>query len=120
LNIILALELIHRVNLELSKEVPFIYYVKGLVRFEESLESVHEIRVNSNLMEINQVPNVVGKVNKSEIKGFEKVEITYETFDPNDLGLLFYGENLTEESMKKLLAKIVRPVNIFMQTFIFS
>ena len=97
-------------NLELSKEVPYIYCIKGLVRFEESLDQVHEIVINSNYYDITQVPDITGVVSHTDQKGFDKIEIKYENFDANDLGLLFYGENLSEKNIKLLLSRIVKDV----------
>jgi Uncharacterized protein conserved in bacteria len=101
----------------MSKEIPYIYCVRGLVRYEESLDSVHELILNSNIMIENKLEKVKGEVIRTDVKGFEKVEIKYSDFDANDLGLLFYGENLQEDKLRKLLQQLIKPVSCLISIY---
>lgn len=96
--LVLLKERINRVNMELSKEIPYIYSINGIVRFEDSLEQVHRLNVNSNYVFEKQIPGVTGSITKSE------------NFDTSDLGLLFYGENLDEEKIRDMLKNVVKPL----------
>jgi len=103
-------ERIARVNMELSKEIPYIYSISGIVRFEDSLEQVYRLNVNSNYVLEKPLAGVKGTLSKSEVKGYEKIDIKYENFDTSDLGLLFYGENLDEEKLRDMLKNVVKPL----------
>jgi len=96
--------------MELSKEIPYIYSVSGIVRFEDALDQVFRLNVNSNYVLEKPLPGIKGTLSKSEVKGYEKIDIKYENFDTSDLGLLFYGENLDEEKIRDMLKNLVKPV----------
>jgi hypothetical protein len=106
--------MINKVNLELSKDLPYIYSIKAVVRFEESLEEVHELSLNANLNVQKKLEGVSAKVTRTDQKGFEKIEVVYDSFDSKNLGWLFYGENLKEEKLLKLLQRLVKPVRFGM------
>jgi len=101
---------ISTINEELAPETVHIYCIKGFVRFENDLENVYEISVNSNYILLRPLKNVKVILNKSTIKDFEKTEVIYENFNANDLGVLFYGENLQESQLQELLIKCIKPL----------
>lgn len=70
--------------------------------------------INSNYYDIKHIDNIKGEVSHVDVKGFDKIEIKYENFDHNDLGLIFYGESLSENNIKLLLSKLIKDVRDMM------
>jgi len=106
---------ISRVNMELSKEIPYIYSITGIVRIQEDLEHVYKLSVNSNYVLEKPLPNVKGTLSMGEIKGMEKHNINYDNFNVEELGLLFYGENLDEGKIRDLLKNVIKPLKTKMK-----
>jgi len=96
--------------MELSKEIPYIYSITGIVRIQENLEEVYKLSVNSNYVIEKPLSGVRGTLSMGDLKGMEKYNISYDNFNPDDLGLLFYGENLDEGKLRDLLKHVIKPV----------
>ena len=105
--------MIEKINQEIDVKIPHVYTMKGYVRFDGELkDGIFEITINSNYV-IDRSVKTVKTIVKGEDKEIEPSDIQYENFDTNELGFLFYGENLTgnKPAIAALLKDIIRPVN---------
>lgn len=104
--------MIEKANQELASKVPHMYSVKGYVRYDNQLkEGIYEITVNSNYF-IDRLVKNVKTIVKDTGKDPEPGDISYENFDVNNLGLLFYGANLNanKQQILSLLKDLIKPV----------
>jgi len=104
--------MIEKINQELEVKVPHLYTIKGYVRFDGELkDGIFEVTINSNYIIVRPLKNVKTHL-KSGDKEPEPSEIHYENFDINELGFLFYGENITgnKPAVVAILKDLIRPM----------
>ena len=99
-------------SLKLESKAPQIYYIKGFVRYEDELEQgVYEVTLNTNYFAERQVKDVKAVVTEDKVRNVEIKRVTYQNFDFDRLGFLFYGRNLEIKSLDILLRSSLKPVS---------
>jgi hypothetical protein len=98
--------------LKQESKTPQVYYIKGFLRYEDELEQgVYEVTLNSNYFAERQLKDVQATVTDEKVRNVEIKRVSYQNFDFNRLGFLFYGRNLDLKSLDLLLRSSLKPVS---------
>jgi hypothetical protein len=108
--------MVAEMTFKLESKAPQVYYIKGFLRYEDGLEQgVYEVTLNSNYFAERPLKEVKATVSEDKVRNIEIKRVSYQNFDFNRLGFLFYGRNLDLKSLDLLLRSSMNPVSLIYQ-----